>query len=160
MHEFCQCGNILSPSARFCPVCGIANATTAAPKRKSRVGLLSIVLIVLLVWFIGTLPDPRTATSRTTSAGGTRVTYLVTGPGTVGLTFKNESGGTEQRTVSLPWSLEFGAGRGAFLYVSAQKQQKDGTIRAEIHLNGSLLQQAESDSAYGIASVNGMVARF
>ena len=102
----------------------------------------------------------RTATSRTTSAGGTRVTYLVTGPGTVGLTFKNESGGTEQRTVSLPWSLEFGAGRGAFLYVSAQKQQKDGTIRAEIHLNGSLLQQAESDSAYGIASVNGMVARF
>jgi hypothetical protein len=87
------------------------------------------------------------------------VIYTVMGSGIAGLTFRNSSGGTEQNTVSLPWTLEFAARRGAFLYVSAQKQQKYGSIHAEIHVDGRSIQEADSDSAYGIAAVHGSVPR-
>jgi len=86
-----------------------------------------------------------------------RCTYTVDGDGAVMLTYRNESGGIEQKTVALPWALEMRLEPGSLLYVSAQKQQARGTIRAVIYLDGQALQQAQADSAYGIAAVSGRV---
>lgn len=53
--------------------------------------------------------------------------------------------------------LEFKGESGAFLYISAQKQVESGTIRALIDVDGEVIQQAESNSKYGIATVSGKV---
>ena len=75
----------------------------------------------------------------------------------VALTYQNQSGGSEQKTVLLPWTLEFTAHDHSFLYISAQKQSEDGTVHAVIYVNGNLVQEAESTSSYGIATVSGRV---
>ena len=80
---------------------------------------------------------------------------MVTGSGRAELTYQNESGGTEQRAVALPWTLEFNARHGAFLYLSAQKQQEYGTIHAAVYVDAQPLQEAYADAAYGIASASG-----
>jgi hypothetical protein len=53
--------------------------------------------------------------------------------------------------------MEFEAPSGTTLYLSAQKTNEEGTISAKIYVDGKLLQEAESDSPYGIASVDGIV---
>lgn len=85
------------------------------------------------------------------------MTYSVYGIGGAAITFRNESGGIEQKTVSLPWTSELRAKHRAFLYISAQKQQESGTIKAIIYVDGHAIQEAASNSAYGIASVSGSV---
>lgn len=115
-----------------------------------RIILLSVLGIIAVVWFMAQPPVPVPSSTA-------RVTYSVTGSGNVGLTFINESGGTEQKTVALPWTLEIRSKPGAFLHISAQKKQEDGTIVAGIYVDGTPIQKAESNSAYGIASVNGRV---
>jgi hypothetical protein len=37
-------------------------------------------------------------------------------------------------TVHLPWNLTFKARRGQFVYLSAQKESRDGSIEARTHL--------------------------
>jgi hypothetical protein len=50
------------------------------------------------------------------------VKYEVLGTGSASLTYRNASGGTDQTTVRLPWSVTFQAATRQFLYLSAQKQ--------------------------------------
>ena len=90
-------------------------------------------------------------------SGGLMVTYTVTGSyvGFVDLTYSNESGGSEQKTVALPWKLEFKPQHNAFLYVSAQKQDEKGIIDAVIFVDGDVIQKAEANSRYGIATASG-----
>src|SRR5271169_4761015 len=123
---FCQkCGTELASGSQFCPGCG--TATAEAPKKASvlKMGCLSLLGIGVLLWIIGrmlpTAPQPPLTN---------RATYVVSGEGRAALTFRNESGGTEQKTVVLPWTLELRVQHRAFLYVSAQKQGESGTIRA------------------------------
>jgi len=86
-----------------------------------------------------------------------KVSYEVYGTGSAALTYRNESGGTEQRTVSLPWEITFTRHSRDFLYLSAQKQGQSGAIEAVISVDGRAIQRAESTSDYGIASVSGSV---
>jgi hypothetical protein len=90
-----------------------------------------------------------------TAAPDRQVVYQVFGSGEARLTYRNPSGGTEQRQVELPWRLEFTTKPGDFLYLSAQKQETHGTINSLIYVDGGLLQRAETDSPHGIASVSG-----
>ncbi len=84
--------------------------------------------------------------------------YRVTGTASgASLTYRNETGGTEQLKVKLPWSLPFDTVSGRILYLAAQKQGRGGTIRSEILVDSVSYQHAESTSSYGIASVNGVV---
>ncbi|MGP8243860.1 MAG: hypothetical protein ACLQVN_04995 [Bryobacteraceae bacterium] len=77
--------------------------------------------------------------------------------GRVSLTYTNASGGMEQQTVTLPWNKDFGVPRGTMLYLSAQNENERGTVTARIYVNGDVLQEAESSTPYGIASVSGTV---
>ncbi len=85
------------------------------------------------------------------------VTYQLTGSGgAASITIKNESGGTEQHTVPVPWTKEFDAPAGRFLYLSAQNKG-DGLLEATIYVDAKPIQHAETTERYGIASVSGRV---
>ena len=87
-----------------------------------------------------------------------KVEYRVSGSSSeASLTYQNKSGGTDQKLVSLPWKYSFSGSPGDFLYLSAQNQQSYGTVKTEIKLNGAVVQSAESNDEYGIASVSGRI---
>ena len=89
-----------------------------------------------------------------------RVEYRVDGSAiVVGLTYRNPTGGTEQRDVSLPGSLSFNAVPGFFVYFSAQNKGDSGEVHVAISIDGRLLQEASSSTAYGIATASGSVPR-
>lgn len=82
-----------------------------------------------------------------------RVTYEVGGTAkSISLTYTNESGGTEQREVDLPWSKTFSARDGDFLYISAQDQGGSGDVMAYIIVNGNTKKSAHSSGPYTIAT--------
>jgi hypothetical protein len=85
------------------------------------------------------------------------ITYQLTGSeGAASITIKNETGGTEQHTVPIPWTKEFDAPTGRFLYLSAQNKG-DGLLEATIYVDAKAIQHAETTERYGIASVSGTV---
>ena len=112
------------------------------------------------------------------------VTYRVTGPDTyannpgclscftvetnrppdASVTIKNDSGGTEQHAINLPWTKEFDAPSGGLLYLSAQKRtaSRDGyghptKLEVTIYVDGNVIQHAETTEDYGVASASGKV---
>lgn len=92
--------------------------------------------------------------------GAHLIEYSITGSaGAVGLTYQNASGGTEQRIVGLPSSMSFYSMPGRFVYVSAQNKTSSGDVHVSITVDGSVLQQATSSTAYGIATASGSVPR-
>lgn len=57
-----------------------------------------------------------------------------------GITCVNESGGTDQMEVRLPWSKQFQGRPGQRLYVSAQNKTDQGGLTVQIVLNGAVVQ--------------------
>jgi hypothetical protein len=89
-----------------------------------------------------------------------KVEYSIVGSASdVGITARNESGGTEQYEVSLPFNHTFYTTAGEFVYLSAQKKGEDGTISVRIRVDGTLLQEATASSPYGIASASGRIPK-
>lgn len=89
---------------------------------------------------------------------GRSVKYEVRGSAvSASLTYQNQSGGTDQKTANLPWTLVFKGQRGAFVYISAQNQRDYGRLYVAIYVDSQLMQQAESNSPYGIASASGQL---
>jgi hypothetical protein len=81
-----------------------------------------------------------------------RVQYSLSGSAEV--TYRNPSGGTEQRDVNLPaTTMSFNARSGQFVYFSAQNKGAAGTVRVRVQVDGKTLQEATSNSPYGIATV-------
>src|SRR5579871_4651218 len=68
------------------------------------------------------------------------------------LTYQNGSGGTNQITVGLPWSVEIKQQKdGSFVYLSAQKLGNAYPIlHVAIYVDNILLQEAFASTAYGI----------
>lgn len=87
---------------------------------------------------------------------GRIVTYEVTGTGSASLTIQNESGGTEQFEVGLPWSRSFNPPLDGFVYVSAQLNGS-GDVHCKITQGGRVVQEASSSGEYVIASCSGSV---
>jgi hypothetical protein len=75
----------------------------------------------------------------------------------VDVTYVNQSGGTEQKKVMVPWQLGMRVAPGRFLYLSAQKTEETGTVHCQILVEGTVVQEAESSADFGIASVSGRV---
>jgi hypothetical protein len=48
---------------------------------------------------------------------------------------------------------------GRSLYLSAQKTEERGTVRAAISVEGRIMQEANSSGTFGIASVSGSWSR-
>lgn len=88
---------------------------------------------------------------------GHEVRYQVDGDGRASLTYRNPSGGTDQMTVKLPWTLTFTGQPKQFVYLSAQNTEEFGKIESTIYLDDVPVQKAVSNSPYGIATVSGTI---
>jgi len=85
-----------------------------------------------------------------------KVEYVVDGDcGAAALTYTNAGGGTEQRELALPAAWSFRAGQGAVLSILAQKKGAAGTVRVRIKVDGLVVRESVSTSAFGIASAHG-----
>lgn len=88
------------------------------------------------------------------------VEYTVSGVGignTANVTLSNSSGGTEQRTVTLPASIQYlFVSEGTFLYISAQNPTRLGVLSVSIKVEGKdTLASASSNAPFGIATASG-----
>lgn len=84
------------------------------------------------------------------------VEYYVNASDEVFITISGEGESTEQFTVSsLPWSKKFTAGRGNFVYVSAQVNSYDGWVETRIDVNGDTIDEARSQGDFVIATSSG-----
>ena len=109
-----------------------------------------LVLLAILVWAIVWLSSCPPA-----KIDPVRVTYQVSGKSgctSASITYENKSGGTEQRTVNLPWRTSFEAMPGQWLYLSAQNEQAHGYITVKIMEAGEYVEEAQSQGGYAIAS--------
>ena len=115
-----------------------------------------IVLGIMAVSLISRLGGGGGNYSPTTGASGP-VTYSVTGTARrASLTYQNDTGGTEQHTVSIPWSNSyFGFGLGDFVYVSAQNEGETGTLLCEIKSGGQVVYSGSASGAYSICTASG-----
>ena len=81
------------------------------------------------------------------------VTYKITGSaGSVDLTYSTPSGGTEQRTVSLPYEITYSYFTNDFKYISAQSNSSSGSVRVELFIKNSLVDTGFCTSGYCIAT--------
>lgn len=88
-----------------------------------------------------------------------RIEYIVDGTApAAGLTYQN-SGGTMQRDAALPARFAFDAASGAFLYISAQRKDGEGTVRVAIRVDGKVVRESSSSPGYGIASASGRIGK-
>ena len=166
------CAEDIKPSAKICRHCKSDLTKPVEPEKPGAAARKAVnsgctgCLSLFCFFFILALIFPSTNDSRSSasrpparSAPTTySVVYSVGGTASsASLTYQNKSGGTDQKKVSLPWTYSFNGKPGDFLYLSAQNEKEYGTVTAEIKLNGTTVQSAESNDGYGIASVSGSI---
>jgi len=89
-----------------------------------------------------------------------RIEYKLDGSARIaGVTYRNASGGTEQMDVAVPAGTTFFAASVSFVYFSAQNKTASGDVHVMVLVDGRILQQATSSTAYGIATASGSVPR-
>lgn len=105
--------------------------------------------------------QPTQPTAPTTPIMHT-VTYEIGGTGrnSVKLTYENASGNSQQETINVPWSIEFQAPAGQFVYLSGQLAVKGkSTVTCKILVDGQVIEEATSEGEYVIASCSGSVPK-
>jgi hypothetical protein len=87
------------------------------------------------------------------------VVYNVTGTATrASMTYATSGGGTAQQgDRALPWSFNWMAKRGDFVYVSAQNSGSTGCVTVEIKVRDKVFQTTQSCGAFVIATASGSV---
>ena len=122
--------------------------------------VLLLIILVVLTAFPAMMRDVNAdrnlnylpPTKDTTSL----VTYEVTGTASsASMTYETPGGTSQQSDMSLPWSHTFSAEEGQFLYISAQNQDRAGTVTAAIKVDGVIAKSSTSSGAYVIASTSG-----
>lgn len=106
--------------------------------------------------------QPAQPTAQPTAPIMHTVTYQIGGTGRsrVDLTYRNASGNSQQETINVPWSIEFQAPAGQFVYLSGQLAVKGkSTVTCKILVDGQVVEEAESEGEYVIASCSGSVPR-
>lgn len=114
---------------------------------------VALVLLGAIGIFVLSNIDPATLRA---AAPEHTVTYSVEGTAsTVSLTYNNNQGGTEQETVTVPWTRNITAKDGDFLYISAQNQDESGDVVVRIIVDGQEIKHSNSSGRYSIASASG-----
>jgi hypothetical protein len=89
------------------------------------------------------------------NSGPHQITYRVDGTArSASVTYSNGTGGTEQKTVSVPWSKSFDTQSGEFLYISAQNNGEYGDVTVSITADGKIIKDATSSGEYVIATAS------
>jgi hypothetical protein len=181
MRECPKCKLQISEQALFCEHCGVRfvwhpdeegtpskAAVQSAPKGSRLGGLVTFLFSAVVLYYLWTNFGYllNTSSSDAGSAASSQqsthtVKYTVDGnsfdkeTGIVNITMTNSSGGTEQRMVKTPWKTEFVGHTGLIVVLSGINSYENGSVSAEIYVDGVLLQKAHS--AGGVASVSGVV---
>jgi hypothetical protein len=136
------------------PVFASIALSIASFVREPKFRVVSVLIGVLAIGLLA-LGEVRASSF----AAPAEVTYSVTGSAArAEITMENGQGGTEQTTVSLPWSQPVdGARSGQFVYISAQNQSGYGDVTCTIRVNGADFKSSTSSSEYGIADCSGEV---
>lgn len=83
------------------------------------------------------------------------VRYKITGTATsADLTYKTPNGTTQQKTVNLPFEIEYSYYTDDFKYISAQSNSSSGSVRVELFIKNSLVDTGFCDGGYCIATAN------
>jgi hypothetical protein len=154
--------------------------------RSTRIATAVLALAAFLFPFMlhlrsGSISEdvPSAARSRTGSLHEVRYVvdagepeYTIIYPSRANLTYRNETGGSQQTTVTIPWELKMQCAAGFISYISAQKGEepwdpvpstaKSGlwhnrAIHVAVYVDGRIVQQAESSAPYGVASASAQV---
>jgi hypothetical protein len=81
------------------------------------------------------------------------ITYQVGGSTNTAFVTYRTAGGIQQKEVSVPWSETVSVLHGAFLYISAQNRQRQGsgTVSVQIMYKRQVLKEAASEGAHAAA---------
>lgn len=120
--------------------------------KSSKVILISQI-VILSVILIGCSEDDDGVFN-----SGKQVTYSVSGsPGGFSITYEI-NGNTEQQTIDgTSWNESFTGSSGDFVYVSAQADNENASVTAEIEIDGDNLKSASSHGDYVIATASGTI---
>jgi hypothetical protein len=111
----------------------------------------SLIFIGAAVYFYG-----GTVMSSLGWVSSHKVEYRVSGTSPGGsLTYENESGGTEQRDVTFPWSMEMDKKQGDFVYVSVRNNYVEGAVTCQIWVDGKKYKESTSEGDGVIARCSG-----
>lgn len=81
------------------------------------------------------------------------ITYKISGSsGQASITYTNQTGGTEQHTVYLPWQLTVKMNQYSVANILAQKTGEAGTITCEVLDNGNPWLKSTSTAAYAVVT--------
>jgi hypothetical protein len=76
------------------------------------------------------------------------------------ITYKDAGGVARQKHVFLPYSEQFFAPYGAFVYLSGQKQVRDGILHVLLRVGGVPFRESKTKVAFGVATASGNVAQY
>ncbi|HMO56838.1 MAG TPA: hypothetical protein PKA05_05355 [Roseiflexaceae bacterium] len=110
-------------------------------RRNIRLTLLVLGVIVTLFTIAGMALLPRTNTPQL-APSTSRIEYRVDGDAEVTVSFLNDLGFTEERTLAPPWVYGFRARPGRELTLTVVPTSAQGVASCEILINGQLVQQA------------------
>jgi hypothetical protein len=85
------------------------------------------------------------------------VRYEVGGTaGTLALTYRNATGGTEQRDVAPPWSAEFQTQGVTPVSITAFNKTREGRVTCRVLVDGKVIQEATSEGGFKLVRCNGL----
>ncbi len=170
-----QCGGFVRAEAASCKHCGVAltpgaevapaqSGATAQRTQASPAAYLLLTIILIgggLVLCNGLSALGTSIPTSPARSAAAQVRYELSGTGgAVDITITNATGATEQKTVTLPWSLNFPAKAGTFVYLSAQNGGlSSASTTCKILVDGVVIQEATASGEYKIAGCSGAVGR-
>jgi hypothetical protein len=105
-------------------------------------------------WGSPSAPPPQSTIPSATPAQSEtfKITYKVTGTTTLAtIYFHNESEGTDQRKIGVPWERSFKASPGYVLFLFAQNEKDEGRIGCQMLVNDVIVAESVSEGAHAIA---------
>lgn len=177
-----KCGSPVADDANFCAKCGlelsmpeeeapaepvpVVEDDTAKKYGSGGGGRIIVVVLLIVMGLIAmskcnssSSPTTGKTYSKPTANGLITVRYELFGTAdSASITYSNDTGATVQNTnAKVPQKFGFDAQPGQFVYLSAQSNSIGETIGCVIYADGVVVQKAESEGTYAIATCSGSV---